>query len=113
MWGQQIKVYSDQNNLMQDACGLSSDQVMRWILLLKEQGPKIIYIKGINDTVADAISRLEHDHRLNASKDYQFKFVMFNQLASYISPIPCSTEDSDHLDYKSVFINMKELDYEI
>jgi hypothetical protein len=31
-----------------------------WSLRLKEYGPKIVYIKGINNTIADAISRLEH-----------------------------------------------------
>jgi hypothetical protein len=33
--------------------------VYRWRLLLEEYGPEIIYIKGIHNTVADAISRLE------------------------------------------------------
>ncbi len=30
-------------------------------LLLEEYGPKIVYIKGIHNTIADAISRLEYD----------------------------------------------------
>ena len=37
---------------------MSSDRVYRWRLLLEEYGPEIIYIKGIDNTVADAISRL-------------------------------------------------------
>ena len=43
-------------NLMQDALGLTSDRVYRWRLLLEEYGPTIVYIKGIHNTVADAIS---------------------------------------------------------
>eukprot|EP00804_Cyclotella_cryptica_P011364 CCRYP_016036-RA/>CCRYP_016036-RA protein AED:0.17 eAED:0.17 QI:0/-1/0/1/-1/1/1/0/275 len=45
---------------MQDALGLTSDQVYRWRLLLEEYGPTIVYIKGIHNTVADAISRLDY-----------------------------------------------------
>ena len=45
---------------MQDALGLTSDQVYRWRLLLAEYGPTIVYIKGIHNTVADAISRLDY-----------------------------------------------------
>jgi hypothetical protein len=37
---------------------MSSDRVYRWRLLLEEYGPEIIYIKGIDNTVADAISWL-------------------------------------------------------
>jgi hypothetical protein len=46
---------------MRDALGLTSDQVYQWRLLLDECGPKIVYIKGIHNTVADAVSRLEYD----------------------------------------------------
>eukprot|EP00804_Cyclotella_cryptica_P020531 CCRYP_003381-RA/>CCRYP_003381-RA protein AED:0.33 eAED:0.44 QI:0/0/0/1/0/0/3/0/548 len=60
LWGQQITVYTDHKNLMQDALGLTSDRVYRWRLLLEEYGPTILYIKGIQNTVADAISRLDY-----------------------------------------------------
>jgi hypothetical protein len=60
LWGQQITVYTDHKNLMQDALGLTSDRVYRWRLLLEEYEPTIVYIKGINNTVADAISRLDY-----------------------------------------------------
>ena len=60
LWGQTITVYTDHKNLMQDALGLTSDQVYRWRLLLEEYGPTIEYIKGIHNTVVDAISRLDH-----------------------------------------------------
>ncbi len=56
LWGQQITVYTDHKNLMQDALGLTSDRVYRWRLLLEEYGPTIVYIKGIHNTVEDAIS---------------------------------------------------------
>ncbi len=46
---------------MRDALGLTSDQVYRCRLLLEEYGPKFVYIKGIHNTVADTVSRLEYD----------------------------------------------------
>jgi hypothetical protein len=45
---------------MQHALGLTSDRVYRWRLLIEEYGPTIVYIKGIHNTVADAISRLDY-----------------------------------------------------
>ena len=60
LWGQPMTVYTDHKNLMQDALGLTSDRVYRWRLLLEEYGPTIVYIKGIHNTVADAISRLDY-----------------------------------------------------
>ena len=45
LWGQTITVYTDHKNLMQDALGLTSDQVYCWRLLLEEYGPTIVYIK--------------------------------------------------------------------
>ncbi len=59
LWGQPMMLYKDHKNLMQDALGLTSDRVYRWRLLLEEYGPTIVYIKGIRNTVADTISRLD------------------------------------------------------
>ena len=39
--------------------GLTSDRVYHWRIILKEYGPKIIYIKEEHNTVADAISLLD------------------------------------------------------
>ncbi len=61
LWGQPVKVFTDHNNLMRDALGLTLDQVYWWRLLLEEYGPKIDYAKGIHITIADEISWLEYD----------------------------------------------------
>jgi hypothetical protein len=55
LWGQDIKVYTDQKNLTRDAQGLTSDRVYHWRLLLEKFAPEIIYIQGIHNTVANAI----------------------------------------------------------
>ena len=59
LWGQRLKVCTDHKNLIQDALGLTSNCVYQWRLLLEEFGPKIVYIKGVHNTVADAISWLD------------------------------------------------------
>jgi hypothetical protein len=67
LWGQNIKVFTNHTNLtrMRDPLGLTLDRVYQWRLLLEEYGPKIVYIKGIHNTVADAVSRLEYDPSVN------------------------------------------------
>jgi hypothetical protein len=70
LWGQQIIVYTDHKNLTRDGLGLTSDRVTRWRILLEEYAPNIIYIKGIHNTVADAISRLNYDPKLNTTNEY-------------------------------------------
>ena len=60
LWGQKVKVYTDHKNLMQKALGYTSDRVYRWRLLLEEFGPEIVWIKGVHNTVADAISHLDY-----------------------------------------------------
>jgi hypothetical protein len=59
LWGQSIKVFTDHANLIRDALGMTLDQVYQWRLLLKEYGPKIVYITSIHNTIAAVISRLE------------------------------------------------------
>ncbi len=70
LWGQNIMVYTDLKNLTRDALGLTSDRVYRWRLLLEEYAPEIKYIKGIHNTVTDAISRLDYDPQLNKTNEY-------------------------------------------
>ena len=61
LWGQRINVYTDHKNLTRDGLGLTSDRVALWRKFLEEYAPKINYIKGIHNTVTDAISRLDYD----------------------------------------------------
>ena len=45
--------------------GLTSDRVYRWRLILQECGPEIVYIPGVTNVVANAMSRLEYDTNVN------------------------------------------------
>jgi hypothetical protein len=69
LWGQPLKVFTDHKNLMRDALGLTSDRVYRSRLVLEEYGPKIVYVKGIHNTIADAISQLEYDASVNQTAE--------------------------------------------
>jgi hypothetical protein len=70
LWGQWINVYTNHKNLTQDSLGLMSDRVTRWRIFSEEYAPKIIYINGIHNTVADAISQLDYDPKLNSTNEY-------------------------------------------
>jgi len=70
LWEQRINVYTNHKNLTRDGLGLTSDGVTRWRILLEEYAPEIIYKKGIHNTVAHAISWLEHDPMLNSTNEY-------------------------------------------
>ncbi len=61
--GQDIKVFTDHKNLTRDALGLTADRVYCWWLLLVD-------IKGIHNTVADAILQLDYDPKLNTTNNY-------------------------------------------
>jgi RNase H-like domain found in reverse transcriptase len=54
--GQQIIVHTDHANLTYT--NFNSDRVMRWRLFTEECSPDLQYIKGENNVVADALSRL-------------------------------------------------------
>jgi hypothetical protein len=43
---------------------------------LEEYGPKIVYIKGIHNTTADAISRLEYDPSVNQTAESYFMTIV-------------------------------------
>jgi hypothetical protein len=68
--GQSIKLFTDHKNLTRDAQGLTSDRVYQWRLLVVEYAPEIIHIKEIHNTVADVVSGLEYNAKLNTTNEY-------------------------------------------
>src|SRR5688500_8606044 len=55
--GKQIRVYTNHENLTQKK--FNSDRVMQWRLYIEEYSLDLQYIKGENNVVADALSRLD------------------------------------------------------
>jgi hypothetical protein len=71
--GQQITVFTDHKNLTYT--NSNTKRVMRWRLVLKEFGPDLQCIKGKNNVVADALSRLDIDNNqeiFNVSKCFGY-----------------------------------------
>ncbi len=72
--------------------------------MLEENGPKIIYIEGIHNTVADAVSWLEYDPNINrTSESFHTRKVRNNsrqrQCLMTVSKNWCKLDiDSDNLD---------------
>jgi RNase H-like domain found in reverse transcriptase len=54
--GQQIEVFTDHKNLVYKT--FNTERIMRWRLIIEEFGPKLTYIKGASNIVADALSRM-------------------------------------------------------
>eukprot|EP00804_Cyclotella_cryptica_P003876 CCRYP_015749-RA/>CCRYP_015749-RA protein AED:0.70 eAED:0.31 QI:0/-1/0/1/-1/0/1/0/188 len=105
LWGQKIKVYTDHKNHIQDALGLTSDRVYRWRLLLEEYGLEIIHIKGIHNTVADAISRLDYSPAHNQMDTW----MTFTQCWCHYASHTTSQQPAIHRDSMNlVFANRSE-----
>ena len=79
LWGQKIKVFTDHKNLVRHALGLDSYRVFRWRQILEEYNPELSYIKGVDNTVADAISRLEYDPSVNVKNVHWLEKDPFNE----------------------------------
>ncbi len=45
------------------------DRVYQSRLLLEDYGQEIVYIKGIHNTIADAVSQLEYDPSVNQTTE--------------------------------------------
>ena len=81
-------------------------------MLLEEYAPKIIYIKGIHNTVADAISRLDYDPKLNSTNEYNHAMHVMstNKVACQIwlmfSKIwSCYNESHDPAETNTIIMN--------
>jgi hypothetical protein len=74
--GQKLIVHTDHKNIVYGK--LSNDRIVRWRLLLEEYGPEYVHIKGKDNIVADALSRLditqnnsEHSEDRKAQNDHE------------------------------------------
>jgi hypothetical protein len=123
LWGQWINVYTDHKNLTRDGLGLTSDRETRWRILLEEYAHKMIYIKGIHNTVADAISRLDYDPKLHSINEYNHathvrssnkeanqKWLMCSKFWSCYSKQQGDTNESKTIHLNQCFANCNEED---
>jgi hypothetical protein len=52
-------------------------------LLLEENAPKLIYRKGIQNTVADTVSQLEYNPSLNPTNEYAHTILVVSTEKDY------------------------------
>ena len=101
---------------------MTSDRVARWRILLEEYAPEIIYIKGIHNTIADAISRLDYDPKLNTTNEYNHAthvkstkvtsnhhWMMFSKFWSCFNKTQ-DPDDVNPIEMNQVFANCSEED---
>ncbi len=94
-----------------------------WRILLEEYAPKIVYIKGIHNTVADAISQLDYDPKLNSTNEYNHathvmstnkeacqKWLMCSIFWSCYNEMQGDSDKTNTIQMNQVFINRNEED---
>jgi len=94
--GQQIEVFTDHNNLVSKH--FNTERVMQWWLLFEEFGPKLTNVKGMNNAVADALSRLDI-----AEEEFSAK-AFANELANEEEEFPTGYP----LSYKEIAFRQKK-----
>ncbi len=123
LWRQKLNVYTDHKNLTREGLGLTSSRVTRWRIFLEEYDPEIIYIIGIHNTVADAISRLDYDPKFNSTNDYNHamygmstkeatsqRWLMFSKLWSCYNEPQEDPGKTDIIQMNKVFTNHSKVD---
>jgi hypothetical protein len=112
-----MNTFTDHKNHMRDALVSTLDRVHQWRILLEEFGPKIVFIKGIHNTIADAISRVEYDPSVNqiAESYFMTKFTKNSKRGqrqnwTAVSKHRCELDldTNKHEDLSLVFANQRE-----
>jgi hypothetical protein len=121
LWGQRLNIYTDHKILTRDGLGLTSDRVTHWKILLEEYAPEIIYIKGIHNTVPDAISLLDYDPKVNSTNEYNHarhgmstkevtsqRWLMFSKIWSCYNEAQENSDETNIIQLNEVFANHSE-----
>ena len=100
--GHRIVIHTDHKNL---TCkNFNTERVMRWRLVLEEFGPELLYIKGEDNVVADALSRLPMLPTATFDAKYGDEQLMgeflandpINPLGGFPKDFPCSYAELAH-----------------
>ena len=73
--GHRIIVHTDHKNLI--CKNFNTDRVMRWRLIIEEFRPELHYIKGEDNIVADALSRMD----MLSTEEYEELYTGEEQIA--------------------------------
>jgi len=87
--GQQIEVFTDHKNPVYKH--FNTERVVRWRLLLEEFSPELTHVKGVNNVVADALSRLKMAEEELSAK--AFANELANEEDDFTTRHPLSCEE--------------------
>ena len=85
LYGQNLTVMTDHKNLTHPTTEHSSDRVLRQRLMIEEYGANIVYLRGENNVVADALSRLPYESELPIEQ-VQHECMMINAEDEQLTP---------------------------
>ena len=108
LWGANINIYTDHINLTRHT--ITSNRIMTWRMLCEEFSPVFHYIKGPDNTIADALSRLpfeekKGDSTSSVSKTEDIKPTDNNIKTLDVGPSKLKVSDTDTLAVDDLFIN--------
>ena len=86
-----------------------TDRVYRWRLILEEYGPEIVYINGIDNMVADAISRLQYTPALNPNREECQNWMTFTKRWCHLNQSAHTYSTKQHMESMNhVFANRSD-----
>ena len=78
--GQEIIIHTDHMNILYGK--LSNDRITRWRLLLEEYSPQFVHVKGKDNVVADALSRM--DAQFNEKEQSHYGSDSVGQICAHV-----------------------------
>jgi hypothetical protein len=101
--GHKITVHTDHKNILY--WSLPTQRIMRWRILLEEYNVTFVHVKGVDNVIADGISRLDanwQNHVIHAMSEIPFdesieinyQVTPYDMAASYMKSKDLSDEDS-------------------
>ncbi len=84
--GQKLIIHTDHMNILYG--NLSNDRIVRWRLLLEEFGPTYVHVKGVDNVVADALSRME----MEEAPPKHIAYCMANMVRDESVTVPIGTD---------------------
>ncbi len=98
--GQDLEIHTDHKNL---TCkNFNTDRVMRWRLILEEYGPELKYVRGENNEIADALSRLDMYENTSSPSKESFSIYKEAMAELYAEDHDGSPSDAYPLTYDKI-----------
>ena len=105
LWGAKINIYTDHINLTRQT--ISSNRIMTWRMLCEEFSPVFHYIRGPDNIIADALSRLPYEEEEGASPPIPPTTSVPN--TENIKPIENTINSTDAVPNKPNVLNVDSL----